>query len=312
MSLPPLHDRKAVNAVVSVPVSFPKLSGTTIRFTIEAVRQVKTVNWYSQKPIVMPVGIAEIGLPGVRFTPEPTSAEIASICTPRLLRIDGRPVWLQISGTVGAAEKLQGLTVSGCGPDAKGIALGPGNHTLDAAWGKTTGWDLDRLVLDSAPGGGALPSLADGGGGAGAGDDRHPDGVVSPGAIVAPGAKVRVLDSTATSARLEVQGATRPFWLVLGESLNSGWEATGPGGRSLGTPQLIDGFANGWYVTPLRRGTFVVALQFAPQAIVTPAVIASGAALALCLFLGFVPIGPCPAPAPAPGSSLDEEPSGGA
>jgi hypothetical protein len=78
----------------------------------------------------------------------------------------------------------------------------------------------------------------------------------------------------------------------LGESLNSGWEATGPGGRSLGAPQLIDGYANGWYVTPLRRGTFVVALQFAPQAMVTPAVIASGATLALCLFLGFVPTGP--------------------
>jgi hypothetical protein len=286
VSLPPVHDRKAMNAVVSVPVSFPKLSGTTIRFTIEAVRQVKTVNWYSQKPIVMPVGIAEIGLPGVRFTPEPTSAKIPSICTPRLLRIDGRPVWLQISGTVGAAEKLQGLTVSGCGPDAKGIALGPGNHTLDAAWGKTTGWDLDRLVLDSAPGGGALPSLADGSA------VPAPGTIGTPTASSLPAPRVRVLDSTATSARLEVQGATRPFWLVLGESLNSGWEATGPGGRSLGAPQLIDGYANGWYVTPLRRGTFVVALQFAPQAMVTPAVIASGATLALCLFLGFVPTGP--------------------
>jgi hypothetical protein len=284
--LPTVRDRKAVNSVVSVPISFPQLSGTTIRITIEAVRQVKTMNWYTQKPIVMPVGIAEIGLPGVHFTPEPTSAKIPSVCTPKLLRIDGRPVWLKISGTVGAAEKLRGLTVSGCGPDANGIVLGPGNHTLDAAWGKTTGWDLDRVVLDSAPGGAVLPPLADG-------SAQPASGTIgTPATSFLPTPTVRVLGSTATSAKLEVQGATRPFWLVLGESLNAGWEATWRGGRSLGAPQLIDGYANGWYVSPQRSSTFVVTLEFAPQGIVTPAVIASGATLALCLLLGFVPIGP--------------------
>ena len=284
--LPTVRDRKAVNSVVSVPISFPQLSGTTIRITIEAVRQVKTMNWYTQKPIVMPVGIAEIGLPGAHFTPEPTSAKIPSGCTPKLLRIDGRPVWLKISGTVGAAEKLRGLTVSGCGPDANGIVLGPGNHTLDAAWGKTTGWDLDRVVLDSAPGGAVLPPLADG-------SAQPASGTIgTPATSFLPTPTVRVLGSTATSAKLEVQGATRPFWLVLGESLNAGWEATWRGGRSLGAPQLIDGYANGWYVSPQRSSTFVVTLEFAPQGIVTPAVIASGATLALCLFLGFVPIGP--------------------
>ena len=284
--LPTVRDRKAVNSVVSVPISFPQLSGTTIRITIEAVRQVKTMNWYTQKPIVMPVGIAEIGLPGVHFTPEPLSAKIPSVCTPKLLSIDGRPVWLKISGTVGAAEKLRGLTVSGCGPDANGIVLGPGNHTLDAAWGKTTGWDLDRVVLDSAPGGAVLPPLADG-------SAQPASGTIgTPATSFLPTPTVRVLGSTATSAKLEVQGATRPFWLVLGESLNAGWEATWRGGRALGAPQLIDGYANGWYVSPQRSSTFVVTLEFAPQGIVTPAVIASGATLALCLFLGFVPIGP--------------------
>ena len=162
VSVPPVHNRKAIDSVVRVPLSFPKLTGSTIRFTIEAVRQVTTINWYTQEPIVMPVGIAEIGVPGVRFTPESTSAKIPSVCTSKLLSIDGRPVWLKISGTVGAAEKLQGLTVSGCGPDAKGIVLGPGTHTLDTTWGKITGWNLDRLVLDSAPGGTALSPLVDG------------------------------------------------------------------------------------------------------------------------------------------------------
>ena len=283
VSVPPVRDRKAIDSVVSVPVSFPTLKGSTIRFTIEAVRRVTTINWYTQKPIVMPVGIAEIGLPGVHFTPEPQKGQIPAVCTSKLLRIDGRPIWLKISGTVGAAEKLQGLTVSGCGPDARGIVLGPGDHTLDATWGKLTGWDLDRLVLDSAPGGTALPLLA--GGTAKPAPGTIGTSATSP--LSTP--TVRVLESTATSARLEIEGATRPFWLVLGESLNAGWEATGPGGRSLGTPQLIDGYANGWYVTPQRSGTFVVTLQFGPQRIVTPAILASGAALVLCLVLGFIP-----------------------
>ncbi|MGO9204865.1 MAG: hypothetical protein ACLQBX_01535 [Candidatus Limnocylindrales bacterium] len=285
VSLPPVHDRKAIGSVVSVPVRFRELKGSTIRFTVEAVRRVTTINWYTREPIVMPIAIAEIGLPGVHFTPEAKGAEIPAICTSKLLRIDGRPLWLRVSGTVGAAEELQGLSVSGCGPDAKGVALGPGTHTLKTTWGKITGWDLDRLVLDSAPGGRALPPLADG------------DVPATPGTIGSattsplPVPVVRVLESNATSAKLEVRGATRPFWLVLGESLNAGWAATGPGGRSLGAPQLIDGYANGWYVRPQGRGTFAVTLRFAPQEIVTPAMLASGATVFVCLLLGFAPIG---------------------
>ena len=284
VAVPPVRDGKAIDSVVSVPVSFPVLTGSTIRFTIEAVRQVTTINWYTRKPIVMPVGIAEIGLPGVRFTPEPVKARIPTVCTSKLLRIDGRPVWLEISGTVGAAEKLQGLTVSGCGPDAKGIVLGPGSHSLEATEGKVTGWDLDRLVLDSSPGGKALAPRQ-------GGTAAPAPGTIATSATTALATPVvRLLASSATSAKLEVTGATGPFWLVLGESLNAGWQASGPGGKSLGAPSLIDGYANGWYVTP-PSGTFVVTLRFAPQRIVTASILVSGASLLACVVLGLVPIG---------------------
>ena len=116
---------------------------------------------------------------------------------------------------------------------------------------------------------------------------------------------VRVLGSTATSAKLEVEGATRPFWLVLGESLNAGWEATGPGGQSLGPPQLIDGYANGWYVTPPPGGAFTVTLQFdAAEDRDARRASSPVATLALCLMLGFVPVGDHPAPAAQARSSL--------
>ena len=286
VSVPPVKDRKTPDAVVSVPISFPKITGSTIRFTIEAVRQVTTTNWYTQRPIVMPVGIAEIGLPGVHFTPEATGAPVASVCTSKLLRIDAKPVWLKVTGTIGAAEKLEGLSVSGCGPDAKGIVLGPGTHHLVAAWGKITGWDLDRLVLDSAPGGALLEPLANGSTVPAAGTI----GAAKSAPLAAP--SVRVIAATSTSATLEVKGATGPFWLVLGESLNAGWMATGPGGRSLGAPQLIDGYANGWYVQPTGRGPFAINLRFGPQRIVTIATIVSGVALLFCVLVGFLSFEP--------------------
>ncbi|MFL5780517.1 MAG: hypothetical protein ACJ760_04320, partial [Thermoleophilaceae bacterium] len=55
-----------------------------------------------------------------------------------------------------------------------------------------------------------------------------------------------------------------PSWLVLGESYNRGWRAECEG-RSLGSPRVIDGFANGWRVGPdCRRVEF----HFAPQRVV--------------------------------------------
>ena len=41
-----------------------------------------------------------------------------------------------------------------------------------------------------------------------------------------------------------------------------------------------------------RSGSFIVTLQFAPQQIVTPAILVSGATLAACVLVGFVPFGP--------------------
>ena len=52
-----------------------------------------------------------------------------------------------------------------------------------------------------------------------------------------------------------------PSWLVLGESYNRGWRAECDG-RSLGAPQVVDGFANGWRVEPGCRD---VSIEFAPQ-----------------------------------------------
>jgi hypothetical protein len=83
--------------------------------------------------------------------------------------------------------------------------------------------------------------------------------------------------ATAPSGRVEAQGRqgrgsytgvrvapSGPSWLVLGESYNRGWRAE-CGGRSLGRPRVVDGFANGWRVGP---GCRRVEFRFAPQSAV--------------------------------------------
>lgn len=280
--VPPITDSSRIGAVATVRLKFPTVTGSVLRFTVERVRQVTTLNWYSERPIVLPFAIASIGLPGVHFTPENPRARIPAVCRDDLLRIDGKPVWLRVSGTVGTAETLGGLAVTGCGPDAHGLRLAAGPHRLASALGKATGLDLDRLVLDSAPGGGPLFPRPDG-------SLRPVPGTTAGGgraALAAP--RVQLLSSDSTHARVRVTGASGPFWLVLGQSINKGWLASVEGGKSLGRPSLLDGFANGWYVRP-SSGTFVVDLTWTPQSEVDAALLLSAAAIALCLLLAFLP-----------------------
>jgi hypothetical protein len=280
--LPAVRDVDHPGHVATIPISFKPLTGSVLRFTVEAVRQVTTIDWYSEDPIVLPFGIASIGVPGVHFTPENPSSQIPPVCRDNLMTVDGHKVWLEVTGTVGAAENGAGLQISGCGPDADGIKLGPGPHHVVTQWGKLTGLDLDRLVLDSAPDGAPEPLLANG-------DARPVPGTLAGGgtpALAAPA--VHVMSTSSTSARLSVTGASGPFWLVLGESINAGWNASIAGGASLGSPSLIDGYANGWYVTP-RSGSFVVDLVWTPQREVDIALVVSAVAIFACLLLGFVP-----------------------
>ena len=76
--------------------------------------------------------------------------------------------------------------------------------------------------------------------------------------------------------------ASKPFWLVLGQSYSDGWTATG-----LGAPTLVDGYANGWYVTPTGAGSTRISLRFTPQRTVTAALVVSLLSALLCLALAF-------------------------
>jgi hypothetical protein len=79
----------------------------------------------------------------------------------------------------------------------------------------------------------------------------------------------------ATTGTARVEGATEPYWLVLGQSHSSGWHAT-LDGEDLGPPVLLDGYANGWLVDPAQHGaSHRVRLTWTPQRVVDLALVLS-------------------------------------
>ncbi|HXW32832.1 MAG TPA: hypothetical protein VEJ21_07035, partial [Acidimicrobiales bacterium] len=281
VALPELPRQDRPDGTDPVSVSFAPLTGSTIRLTVLGIRPLRAVNYYAGGDVTLPVALADIQIPGGQMPMAP--AAIPSPCRSELLSIDGSAVPLRISGT--SATALQGadgvgLAVSLCGADTVGLRLGPGTHQIVATPGLVTGLDLDQLVLDSAPGGGA--PTGDG-----------PAGVAAAPTPPAPVVRLVHAATTTVTAKLTVPFAAQsspprqgPFWLVLGESVNSGWQATVVGGPSLGRPELIDGFANGWLVYPgdlSGRRSVEIDLRWAPQRGVDVAFVISAVAGAACL-----------------------------
>jgi arabinofuranan 3-O-arabinosyltransferase len=270
VDLPAIADGKPKNATTLVPVSFAPLTGATIRVTVTAARAEITRDYFTNNPIQTPIAIAELGIPGVVRPALPS--QIDTGCRSDLLSVDGTPEPMRIVGDHTAAVELRALDLEPCAPGSDGIALAAGQHLVRSADGRSTGLDVDGLTLASAAGGQALAL--------GAG------GSVTPSATTAP-PKVKVVDDGQTKMHLKVTDADAPFWLVLGQSQNAGWRAT-VDGKDLGESTLVDGYANGWRVTPHGGGTTIdVTLEWTPQRVVWGALAVSGIALLVCLALAF-------------------------
>ena len=267
IDLPAIPDGESENATARATARFAPITGDQVRVTVVRARQVMTTDWYSEGPVALPLGLAELGMAGVRATPPP--AAFPESCRTDLLTIDGRSIGVRIIGTRDQAERRQGMRFETCGPDASGIELDAGPHELRTRAGRDQGIDIDRLMLGSDPGGDA----------ARAGRTPATD-TASP--------SVDVLDEGRTSFHLRVRNAREPFWLVLGESHNLGWAATGDG-RDLGQPQIVNGYANGWYVEPDARGTDVdIRLRWAPQQRVWWALALSAIGVVACIALAVI------------------------
>lgn len=262
IDLPPIGDAERPNAITVIPVDL----GTTVtadhvRIVVEDMRQVLTRDWYSNLPVIMPVAIADVDIDGIT-TPRPVGP-LSSGCRDDLVTVNGRPLPVEITGTVDDAVARRSLAVAGCG--GQSLDLPAGEAVIEVADGRITGFDLDQLLLASDVGGAPLASQA---------LPRQ----------LPPGPSTTVDASGRVSTAGSIDGATNPYWLVQSQSWSSGFEAV-VGGADLGEPVLVNGFATGWLVTDPPTTPVAFSVEWTPQRVVWVALGLSAIAATVVLAL---------------------------
>lgn len=160
-------------------------------------------------------------------------------CRDDLVAVDDQPLAVRI------VPEGTRLRAEACAP----LTLDAGSHRLTTPAGAETGLTIDRLVLSSTA-------------------DDQPAPVAPRGAPAEEaGARVAVQRQGDTEVSLTASSDGRPFWLVLGQSNSDGWSVTVTGGRA-GARQLVDGYANGWLITPDEAGDLAIRLRWEPQRLV--------------------------------------------
>ena len=259
---------------VTVPVSFPAVTGSDLRITISGVAPSTTTNYTTLQPQVLPVAIAELGIPGVQRAPMP--AALSGTCADALVTVDNAARAVKVTGSTADAVAGNALSVQPCGPDSA-WSLAAGDHIVRTAAGPSSGFDIDTFVLGSDGDGAAMTLGASG---------TVPTTLLRATGTGAP--TVKVTHNGDTKVEVQVTGATpgQPFWLVLGQSDNAGWEASADG-KDLGGSTLVNGYANAWKVTP-TKSSFAATMNWAPQRTVWIAIGLSTVGLILCLVLGLL------------------------
>jgi arabinofuranan 3-O-arabinosyltransferase len=264
VGLPEVADSTEPNAVTRLAVPFPgPVTTTELRVVVEEMRQMTTKDWYSNLPVVMPVGVAEVDLAGVQVTAP--QGPLDTGCRDDLLTIDDAPVPLRITGTVEDAVARRGLDVTACAE----VTLPAGESVLETTDGRTTGFDLDQIRIASDVGGASLAPDAL--------PRQLPEG---------PAATVDANGRVQTTGTID-GGADGAYWIVQGQSWSDGWVAE-VNGETLGTPVLVDGFANGWLVASPGEGAVAFSVTWTPQRVVWAALGISAVAAVITVILGFV------------------------
>ena len=272
VDVPAIKPSSTIGAIKTVPIKLPEpLTGTKVRFTIRKQHSLRTNDWYTNSLIALPIAVAEWGVPGIEAKVPSASTPLSTACNVKVMLINGKVVPVSISGTVGDALASRALSLKVC-EQANGLELPKGRQNLLTADGGITGFNVDQLVLRSEAGGKADQST----------------GVLIP-APTGTQPVLKVTSNERTKITVKGTGATKPFWLVLGQSQSDGWQAT-VNGHNLGTSTLVDGYANGWRVTPDAKGVVNLQLVWTPQRVVWIAIGISTLSILACLALALLPM----------------------
>lgn len=260
-------------ASVTIPIE-SGATGTTWRVTVDAVHPRTSVPWFGGEPLVVPIAIAAID--GLPMRPAPLPVVIDTGCRNDLVTVNGTTVPVRAVGSTAAVRAGGALQLSSCAT----TTITAGEATIETTDARRTGLSIDRVVLGSEVGGGAIPVTT-----TGSMVDRS--GWRSD--VRAPSSRVTVVSERPDRIELDVTGLDEAGWLVLGQSFSPGWSARSPQLGSLGPPTLIEGYANGWRLDA-QSGTVRIVLTWTPQRIVWIGIAVSVVGVLLCCGLVLGPV----------------------
>lgn len=236
-------------------VRFEPVAGEELSVAVTASDGATTIDRRTNLPVGLPVGVAELVVPGVVAAPLPPRLDTG--CRDDLVSIDGRPFAVRVSASWDQLLAGAEAEVTACGDSA--IDLAAGTHVVSTAAGLDTGLDVDRVVLADA--------------------DAAGRGAATP---------IAVERSTSrTSRTFEVAACPEGCWLVQGEGFADGWEAT-VDGEVLNDRAITDGAMNGWWLPPSTKAR-TVELRWTPQRSMWIAFAVSVLAVLACV--AFVAVG---------------------
>jgi arabinofuranan 3-O-arabinosyltransferase len=242
-----------------IPVSFPAVTARKLKVMITGER-FATVN-----EAIMPVGIAELGIPGLASLTAPANV---SHCINDLLTIDGTSMPMRVTGSSVDAIGQRPLRLAPCDKnDTVSLAAGTHQIAIRTSAFSDTGIDVSDLVLASAAGGRATSATA-------LAAFKPPETHAAP--------ELHIIHEGQASLTARVDNAAAPFWFVLGQSNSSGWTLT-VDGKKLGPSQLADGYANGWLISPSAHGATTIRVEWTPQRALWKAMLVSLATFLLCV-----------------------------
>jgi arabinofuranan 3-O-arabinosyltransferase len=157
------------------------------------------------------------------------------VCRDDIVAIDGRAVPVRLMPPIVGGD----LHLEGCEED--GVAIPGGDRRFTTAPSAVTGVVVDQLVWTSAP----IQAAA------------------NPPADDPPALRTTSLGDTNLEAEVAGTRPGTPFWVLLGQSHDSGWDILDTDAQVDG-PHLVNGYANGFLVTSAARDV-TLQLRYLPQ-----------------------------------------------